>query len=65
MRVGGDGGRSQRQDGPDELVDPQLGRLQMHVGVDESRRQGGTIDVDDLMRVALTPSGDDAVGDRQ
>ena len=37
VRVGGDGGRAVRQDRADELVDPQLRGLEVHVGVDERR----------------------------
>ena len=65
VRVGGDGGRPVREHRADELVDPQLRRLQMHVGVDEAGRQRGAVDVDRLARVALAPAGDHAVGDRQ
>ena len=65
VRVGGDGGRPVREHGADELVDPQLRRLEVHVGVDEPRRQRGPADVDHLERVALAPPGDHAVGDRQ
>ena len=35
VRVGDDGGRPEREHEPRELVDEQLHRLEMHVGVDE------------------------------
>jgi hypothetical protein len=64
VRVGGDGRRAVRQHGADELVDPELGRLEVHVGIDERRRERAPGHVHDLVRVALAPPGDRAVGDR-
>ncbi len=46
--VGRDRRRPVREDGAHELVDPELGRLEVHVAVDEARRQRGAPDVDGL-----------------
>ena len=53
------------QDAAHELVDPELRRLEVHVGVDEPGGERGAADVDGLDRVAWTPADDDAVADRE
>ncbi len=63
VRVGGDSGRPVREHGTDELVHPQLGGLEVHVGVDEAGRERGAGDVDDLDGVAAAPAGDHPAGD--
>ncbi len=50
-----------REHGPDELIDPELGGLQVHVRVDEAGRQRGTGQVGDLPRVPRAPAGDHAI----
>ena len=57
--VRGARGRAVGQHRADELVDPELGGLEVHVGIDEAGRERGTGDVDLLERVALAPAGDD------
>ena len=63
VRVGRDRRRAVREHAADELVHPELRRLEVHVGVDEAGREGGTGDVDRLECLPRTPPGDDAVDD--
>ncbi len=65
VRVGSHGGGAVGEHAADELVDPQLGRLQVHVRVDEPGGEGGTADVDGVDRVARTPPDHHAVADRE
>ena len=65
VRVRGDGGRAMGQDRADELVDPELGRLEVHVAVDEAGSERGATDVHHLAGVTRPPPRDDAVGDRE
>ena len=65
VRVGRDRGGAVGQHAAHELVDPELGRLEVHVGVDEPGCERSTADVDDLDGVARTPPDDDAVADRE
>jgi hypothetical protein len=63
--VGRDGGGPPRQHAADELVDPELGGLEVHVRVDEARCERGPADVDGLHGLAGAPADDRAVGDRE
>ena len=54
--VGGHGRGAVRKHRADELVDPELRRLEVHVGVDERGRERAAADVQDLVRVALAPA---------
>ncbi len=65
VRVGGHGRRPQGQDSADELVDPQLRRLQVHVGVDEAGRHRGAVEVDHFDGVPGAPTGHHAIGNGQ
>ncbi len=65
VRIGGDRRRAQREHGAHEFVDPQLGRLEMHVGVDQAGRDGRTVEGDLLHGVPRAPARHDAIGDRQ
>ena len=56
VRIRRDRRRPVRQHGADELVHPQLGRLQVHMRVDESWRQGSAADVHDLAGIPHSPS---------
>ena len=53
VRVGDDGGRAERQDEPRELVDEQLRRLEMHVGVDEPGNDPAARGVDHLAALVV------------
>ena len=64
VRVGDDRRRPERQHEARELVDEQLHRLEVHVGVDEARDDEAARRVDHLGAVVLADPGDDAVGDR-
>ena len=56
VRVGRHRGRAVGQHRADELVDPELGRLEVHVGVDETGRERRAGHVDGLARLAAGPS---------
>jgi hypothetical protein len=65
VRVHHDGRGSPRKGRPGELVDHQLRRLEVHVGVDESRDEDPAGHVDALLAfVAAAHAGDEAVRDR-
>ena len=55
VRIDGDRGRAVRQHRRDELIDPQLRRLHVHVRVDEPRRQRGPADIDRFVRASRSP----------
>ena len=57
--------RSVRQHRADELVDPELGGLKVHVSVHEPRRKSRTAHVDDLAGFSRAPTGDGLVRDRK
>ena len=63
VRVGDDGGRSKRQHEPGELVDEELRRLQVHVGVDEAGHDVAAARVERLLAGVLTEAGDEPVDD--
>ena len=65
VRVGGHSRRPQWQHSADELVDPQLGRLEVHVGVDEAGRHRGAVEVDHVDGVPGAPTGHHAIGNGQ
>ncbi len=62
MRVAGDSGGATRQRTFHELVDPQLGGFEVHVGVHESGHYCCSTQVDGFVRLTLAPSGYDTVG---
>ena len=64
VRVGDDGRRSHRQHEPRELVDEQLRRLEVHVGVDEAGDDVRAADVERLLPLVLAEAGDVALADR-
>ncbi len=64
VRVRHHGGRAEREHEPCELVDEQLGRLEVHVSVDEPGNDEPLGGVDDLHAVVAADACDDAVGDR-
>ena len=63
--IGRHGRRPQRQHGAHELVDPELGRLEVHVGVHQPGGHGRAVEVDHLGRLPRAPSGHHAVGHGQ
>ena len=58
-----DRGRAEGQHGADELVDPQLGGLEVHVRVHEPRHERGPRDIHGLYGLAGPPTGHAALGD--
>ena len=64
VRVGDDRRRSEREHQSRELVDQQLHRLEVHVGVDEARHDEATARVERLLPVVRAEPGDDPVRDR-
>ena len=64
VRVGHDRRRPERQHEARELVDEQLHRFEVHVGVDEAGHDEAAGGVDHLVAVVLADPGDDAVDDR-
>jgi hypothetical protein len=65
VRVSGDRRGSVRQDGTDELFYPKLCRLELYVRVDQPWGQCRSVDIHRVEGVALPPSGNDAVRNRQ
>ena len=63
VRVGDDGGRPERQHEPGELVDEELRRLEVHVGVDEPRDDEAAGGVERLAAVVVAEPGDRSVDD--
>ncbi len=64
VRIEHDRRRAERQHEPCELVRQQLGRLQVHVRIDEARHDVAAGRVDDLASVVLAEPGDPPVRDR-
>ena len=64
VRVDHDRRRPERQHELRELVDEQLGRLQVHVGVDEPRDDEAAQCVERLLALVVAEAGDVAVDDR-
>ncbi len=64
MRVGGHRRRSVHEYRADELVDPELGRFEMHMGIDHPGDQGSSADIDRLDRIPRPPADHSAVTDR-
>jgi hypothetical protein len=64
VRIADDGGRAARDDGARELGRHQLGRLQVHVRVDEAGHEEAAGAVDPLAAVVAADAGDAAAGDR-
>jgi len=64
VRVGDDRRGAVREDRPRELVDHELGRLDVHVGVDEPRHEVGALDVDALPALVAPETHDVAIDDR-
>ena len=62
--VGDDRGRAMRQDRPRELVDHELRRLDVHVGVDEPRHEVGARNIEALAAFVAPEADDMAVLDR-
>jgi hypothetical protein len=63
VRVGDHRGRTVREDGPSELVNCQLGRLDVHVGVDETRNHISARNVDALTTLVAAKPDDVTVFD--
>ena len=62
MRVGRHRRGPVRQHGADKFVDPQLGRLEVHVRVDEGRRQRRSVHLHHVASLAHPPPCDHPVG---
>ena len=65
VRIGDHRGRAERQHQAGELVDEQLRRLEMHVGVDKPRHEVPAGELKDLAAVVVPDSGDVPVRDRE
>ena len=64
VRVGDDGGGALRQHCARELVDHQLRRLDVHMGIDEARHEVGARDIQGFTAVIPAEADDVAVLDR-
>ena len=62
VRIGDDGGRSEREDESRELVDHELHRLEVHVRVDEARHDEAPRRVERLAALVAADTCDHAVG---
>ncbi len=64
VRIGDDGGRTEGEDEPRELVDHQLHRLEVHVRVDEPGDDVLPARVEHIPALVVAETGDDSVHDR-